>query len=74
MNARTDHLLDEALLLAPDERAVLVIALLDSLDGEDEATASKAWADEIRTRKAELRSGAVQAVSWNAARARLKAL
>jgi putative addiction module component (TIGR02574 family) len=74
MNARTDHLLDEALSLAPDERAALVLALLDSLDGEDEASTSKAWTDEIRTRKAELRSGAVQAVPWDAARARLKAL
>ena len=74
MNARVDHLLDEALALEPDDRSALVVALLDSLDGEDEATVTKAWADEIRRRKDELRSGAASAVSWAEARARLTAL
>ena len=74
MNARVDHLLDEALALAPDERSALVVALMDSLDGEDEATVTKAWADEIRRRKDELRSGAASAVPWAEARARLTAL
>ena len=74
MNARVDHLLDEALALEPDERSALVVALLDSLDGEDEATVTKAWADEIRRRKDELRSGAASAVPWAEARARLTAL
>lgn len=74
MNARTDHLLDEALLLAPDERAALVVALIDSLDGDEEAATTKAWADEVRKRKAELRSGEVEAQPWDAVRARLSAL
>jgi len=74
MNARVDHLLDEALALEPDERSALVVALMDSLDGEDEATVTKAWADEIRRRKGELRSGATSAVPWAEARARLTAL
>ena len=74
MNARIDHLLDAALALAPAERSALVVALLDSLDGEDEATVSKAWAEEIRRRKAELLSGAAQPVPWAEARARLSAL
>ena len=46
----------------------------DSLEGEDEATIGKAWADEIRRRKNALRSGATQAVPWPEARARLGAL
>ena len=74
MNARIDHLLDEALALAPDERSALVIALLDSLEGEDEATIGKAWGDEFRRRKNALRSGTTQAVPWPEARARLGAL
>ena len=74
MNARVDHLLDEALALKPDDRSALVVALLDSLDGEDEATVTKAWADEIRRRKDERRSGAASAVPWAEARARLTAL
>ena len=71
MNARVDHLLDEALALEPDERSALVVALLDSLDGEDEATVTKAWADEIRRRKEELRAGVHAPLPWAEVRARL---
>ena len=74
VNARIDHLLDEALALAPDERSALVIALLDSLDGEDEATIGKVWADEIRRRKNALSSGAAPAVPWSETRTRLSDL
>ena len=74
MNARADQLLDEALALEPDERSVLAFALLSSLDGEDEATAEKAWNEEILRRKNELRTGATTAVPWAEARARLAAL
>lgn len=74
MNARIDHLIDEALLLAPDERSAVVLALLDSLDGEDEATVTELWANEIRQRKNQLRSGAAKAVPLAEARTRLNAL
>jgi putative addiction module component (TIGR02574 family) len=74
MNARVDHLIDEALALPPAERSAVALALLDSLDGEDEAAVSEAWADEIRRRKQELRSGATRAVPWEQAKARLSAL
>ena len=76
MNARIDYLLDEALALAVEERSALVIALLDSLEGEGEGadTIGKAWADEIRRRKSALSFGATRAVPWLEARARLSAL
>jgi putative addiction module component (TIGR02574 family) len=74
MNARVDHLLDEALALAPDERSALFVALLDSLDGEDEAAVAQAWAEEIRQRKRDLQSGAAKAIPWSEARARLNKL
>lgn len=74
MNARVDHLIDEALTLTPDERSALVVALLDSLESEAEAEVAKAWSQEIRRRRDELRSGAAQVVSWAEARARLSAL
>ena len=48
MNARVDHLLDEALTLEPDKRSGLTVALLGSVDGEDEIVVAKAWADESR--------------------------
>ena len=74
MSTHVDELIDEALALAPEERSALVTALLDSLDGEDEAIVAKAWAEEVGKRRAELRSGAVRAIPWNEARARLNAL
>lgn len=74
MNTHVDHLIDEALALAPDERSAIVLALLDSLDGDDEASVRQAWAAEIRQRKADLRSAAAKAVPWSDARARLNAL
>ncbi len=37
MSVRVDHLLDEALSLPPDERSALVVALLDSLEGSEDA-------------------------------------
>ncbi len=74
MNARVDHLIDEALALDPSERSVVVIALLDSLDGDDEAPVANAWTNEIRQRKHDSRSGATQAVPWLEARNRLSTL
>lgn len=74
MNARVDQLLNEVLALSPEERSALVVALLDSLNGEDEGAVTKAWADEIRRRRADLRSGVASTVTWKEARARLTAL
>ena len=74
MNARVNLLLDEALQLPPEERTAMVLALLDSLDVDDEVTAVRAWADEIRRRKADLKSGAATAIPWSEAQARLSAL
>lgn len=74
MNARVDHLIDEALALPPEERSAVALALLDSLGGEDEATVSRAWTDEVRRRREELRTGAARAIAWDEAKARLSAL
>ena len=74
MNARVDHILDEALGLPADERSALVVALVDSLEGGDEASISQAWRQELRTRQAALRAGAVAPVPWAEAKARLSAL
>ena len=74
MNARVNLLLDEALQLPPEERSAMVLALLDSLDVDDEVTAVRAWADEIRRRKTDLQSGAATAIPWSEAQARLRAL
>ena len=74
MNARLDHVIDEALALVPQERSAVVLALLDSLDGEDEPLVAKAWQEEIQRRKEGMRSGAIKMLPWAEARARLAAL
>lgn len=74
MNARVDHLLDEALDLPTDERSALVVALLDSLEGSDDDAIAEAWRQELLTRRAALRSGLVKPVAWSEARARLNAM
>jgi putative addiction module component (TIGR02574 family) len=74
MNARLDQVIEEALSLAPDERFAVVLALLDGLEGEDEATVGKAWAGEIHRRRIALRSGTTHATPWPEAKTRLSAL
>jgi putative addiction module component (TIGR02574 family) len=74
MNARIDHLLDEALLLSMDERSALALALLDSLEGGDEASITDAWRAEILRRRAGLRDGSIVPVPWADAKARLSLL
>ena len=74
MNARVDQLLDEALLLPTDQRSVLVVALLDSIEGSDDAVISEAWQVEILRRKAGLRDGSIHATPWADTKARLSSL
>ncbi|MFT3803284.1 MAG: addiction module protein [Burkholderiaceae bacterium] len=74
MNARTDALLDTVLALPPDERSELVVALLDSLEGEDCQSIAEAWRDEIRRRKEDIEAGRARLVPWTEVRNRLLAL
>jgi len=74
MNARVDHLLDEALGLTAEERSALVVALLESLEGSEDPSISDAWREEVRQRRRELRDGVVQPVPWMQVKARLHSL
>lgn len=74
MNARVDNLLIEALALPTDEHSALVVALLDSLEGSDDAAISDAWREEFRQRKQALKNGTLAVVPWADARGRLSAL
>jgi putative addiction module component (TIGR02574 family) len=65
------ELFEEAMRLAPEERAALIRFLIDTLDAESEEDAEGAWRVEIERRIAELDSGAVEAISWEELRARL---
>jgi len=74
MNARVDQLLADALGLPADQRSALVVALIDSIEGSADASVSEAWRTEIRQRRDALAAGAVKAVPWFEAKARLGAL
>jgi putative addiction module component (TIGR02574 family) len=74
MNARVDHILNEALALAAEERSALVVALLESLETSADPKISDAWREEIHRRRIALRAGATQPVPWSDARARLHSL
>jgi putative addiction module component (TIGR02574 family) len=74
MNARLDHLLHEAQKLNDDERAALVVMLLDGLEGSADPSISQAWREEVRQRRDALRHGVIQTTPWADAKARLSAL
>jgi putative addiction module component (TIGR02574 family) len=74
MNARVDHILNEALALAAEERSALALALLESLESSADPKISDAWREEIHRRRIALRAGATQAVPWSEARGRLHSL
>jgi hypothetical protein len=65
MNDRVDQVLLEAMQLAPAERSMVALSLLDSLqggaDGEDAVVAS--WIEEARLRHDDLVSGRVQGMT-----------
>jgi putative addiction module component (TIGR02574 family) len=58
----TKQLIDEAISLPVEERALLVDSLLRSLN-QPESEIDKKWANEAKRRLAELRSGSVEAIS-----------
>ena len=74
MNARVDHLLEDALRLSADERSAVAAALIDSLESSDEAAVSSAWRAELLKRRGDLRSGRTTAQPWADVRTRLGAL
>jgi putative addiction module component (TIGR02574 family) len=74
MNARVDHVLQDALRLSAEERSAVAAALIDSLEAGDEASVAEAWRAELRRRRDMLRAGAVSASPWAEVRARMSAL
>lgn len=74
MNARVDHLLEDALRLPAEERSAMAAALIDSLASADDAEVSVAWRAELLKRREDLRAGRVTGQPWQDVRARLAGL
>jgi len=54
---------DSALEMSVKDRAALAKKLIESLDSLVEDDVDQAWSDEVKRRKAELKSGEVKAVT-----------
>jgi putative addiction module component (TIGR02574 family) len=68
MSERTTAVLEEVLTWPSTERGDLAARLLESLDTDADADAESAWAEEIRNRIEDIRSGRVASVPWAEAR------
>jgi len=72
MNRDAAEVLRNALALPPEGRAALIDSLIESLDQTIEEGAEEAWRAEIELRLQQIDSGAVELISWRAARQRLR--
>jgi putative addiction module component (TIGR02574 family) len=72
MERHAAELLRDALALAPEARAALIDSLIESLDQTIDEGAEEAWRREIELRLHQIDSGAVELISWRAARKRLR--
>jgi putative addiction module component (TIGR02574 family) len=68
MSQRADELFEEAQALPDEERAILVLQLLDSV-GEPEI--ERAWRDEVRRRLEDVDAGRATLAPWHEARRRI---
>jgi putative addiction module component (TIGR02574 family) len=71
MKPFAEEVVRQALSLDETDRAEVAARLLDSLEETDMET-EDAWVAELERRGAELESGAVQGVSWEDLRERLR--
>jgi putative addiction module component (TIGR02574 family) len=74
MTPQISEVLQKALALSTQERGLLIDRLIQSLDDEPaEEGLDEAWADEIKRRVDEIRSGKVQLIPGEEVRRRLAA-
>lgn len=71
MTLSVTRLFDEASRLDEGDRAALAGLLLESLDAAPDPGVEAAWAAEIERRVSQLDLGEVEAVPWEAVKARL---
>ena len=72
MTPQVSEMLEKALTLSPQERGLLIDRLVDSLDeGPAEEGVEEAWAEEIKRRVDDIRSGKVEMIPGEEVRRRL---
>ena len=73
MTKAAEQLLEQAMRLAPDDRAELIDGLFELDDPTvDEPAHAEAWAAEIRERKAQVDRGEETPIPWREATARIR--
>jgi len=74
MTPQVSEVLEKALTLSTQERGMIIDRLIESLDeGPAEEGVEAAWADEIKRRVDEIRSGKVEMIPGEEVRRRLAA-
>ena len=74
MTPQVSEVLEKALTLSTQERGLLIDRLIESLDeGPPEEGVEAAWADEIKRRVDDIRSGKVEMIPGEEVRRRLAA-
>ena len=71
MSTHVTELFERASTLSEQERATLAGLLIESLESEIDPDVEEAWRIEIERRLAELDSGTVKTVPWEAVKAKL---
>ena len=71
MSRKLEELIDEAISLPDDDRAMLAGLLLESLEAEPDEGVDEAWAAEERKRWGEIQAGTVTAIPWEDVKAKL---
>ncbi len=74
MTPQVSEVLEKALALSAQDRGLIIDRLIESLDeGPAEAGVEEAWADEIKRRVDDIRSGKAEMISGDEVRRRLAA-
>lgn len=73
MKNRSD-ILDEALQLSLEDRALMVSRLIESLDGEADEDVEAAWNEEIAKRLKEIDDGTAKMVPWEEVRRKMRGI
>ena len=68
MTKDAKKLLNEALVLSEEDRAILAASLIDSLDETSDPDVEDAWEAEIQKRSQEISNGKVKSIPWTDAR------
>ena len=72
MSMTLDQIVEEALALPSESRALLADRLVESLDAAEVNRIDKLWATEARRRRDEVRQGRVQTIPGDEALARVR--